>query len=71
MVALVGYTTTMPQPGDEATTGVFWVTMFLKYGLAILGWICTLIAMRFCRLSKQEMVQVQKRIEKKKEEAHA
>ena len=66
MVALVGYTTTMPQPGDEATTGVFWVTMFLKYGLAILGWLVTLFAMRFCRLSKQEMVEVQKRIETEK-----
>lgn len=65
-VALIGYTTTMPQPSDEPTTPVFWVTMFLRYGLAILGWICTLLAMRKCRLDKQEMVQVQTRIEEKK-----
>ena len=26
-VALLGYTTTMPQPGDTCTTAVFWVTM--------------------------------------------
>ena len=65
-VALVGYTSTMPQPGDEATTGVFWVTMFLKYGLAIIGWIITLLAMRGCNLGKAEMVEVQKRIEHKK-----
>ena len=38
-VALIGYTATMPQPGDPATSGVFWMTMFLRYGLAILGWI--------------------------------
>ena len=66
-VALVGYTTTMPQPGDKATTGVFWVTMFLRYGLAILGWLVTLVAMRFCKLNKAEMVEVQKRIQEKKE----
>ena len=65
-VALIGYTATMPQPGDPATSGVFWMTMFLRYGLAILGWICTLLAMRHCGLTREEMVHVQKRIEDKK-----
>ena len=65
-VALIGYTATMPQPTDEATPGVFWMTMFLRYGLAILGFICTLLAMRKCRLGRPEMVEVQKRIADKK-----
>ena len=65
-VALIGYTATMPQPGDPATSGVFWMTMFLRYGLAVLGFICTLIAMRRCGLTKGEMVNVQKRIADKK-----
>ena len=65
-VALVGYTATMPQPGDEATRPVFWMTMFLRYGLAIIGWIITLLAMRNCKLGKKEMVEVQKRIAEKK-----
>ncbi len=65
-VALIGYTASLPQPNDPATQGVFWVTMFLKYGLAILGWICTIIAMRFCTLDKGAMVEVQKRIAEKK-----
>lgn len=65
-VALIGYTATMPQPGDPATSGVFWMTMFLRYGLAVLGFICTLIAMRRCGLTKDEMVNVQKRIADKK-----
>ena len=30
---------TMHQP---CAPGVFWMTMFLEYGIAILGWICTL-----------------------------
>ena len=67
-VALIGYTATLPQPGDEATAGVFWMTMFLRYGLAIIGWLITLFAMRFCGLDRKEMVEVQKRIEARKAE---
>ena len=70
-VALIGYTATMPQPGDTPTGAIFAVTMFLRYGLAILGWICTLLAMRTCRLGKSEMVEVQKRIGDKKAQAQA
>ena len=70
-VALIGYTTSMPQPTDEATSGVFWMTMFLRYGLAILGFICTLLAMRGCKLGRPEMVEVQKRIADKKAAAKA
>ncbi len=67
-VALIGYTTTMPQPGDQVTSEIFVLTMAIMFGLPIVGWICTLIAMRFCGLSKSEMVEVQKRIEQKKTE---
>ena len=67
-VALIGYTTTLPQPSDKPTLGIFTVTMALRYGLAILGWLCTLWAMRKCTLGKAEMVEVQKRIEEKKNE---
>ena len=66
-VALVGYTTTVPQPGDACTPAIFWLTMFLTFGLPILGRICTLVAMKFCKLDKAEMVEVQKRIAAKKE----
>ena len=65
-VALIGYTTTMPQPGDPSTPGVFWLTMSIKFGLPILGWVVTLVAMKVCPLSKEEMVNVQKRIAEKK-----
>lgn len=65
-VAVIGYTTSLPQPGDEMTTALFWMTMFVKFGLPILGWLATLAAMRFCKLDKAEMVEVQKRIADKK-----
>lgn len=65
-VALIGYTTTMPQPGDPSTPAVFWLAISIKYFLPMLGWICTLVAMRYCKMDKAEMVNVQKRIAEKK-----
>ena len=65
-VALIGYTSTLPQTTDPGTPAIFWMTMAIKYGLPVLGWACTLAAMRFCRLDKAEMVAVQKRIADKK-----
>ncbi len=70
-VALLGYTTTMPQPGDACTTPLFWMTMALYFGLPILGWVVSLIAMRFCDLDKAKMVEVQKAIAEKKAAAKA
>lgn len=70
-VALIGYTTTMPQPGEACTPQIFGLTMAITYGLPILGWICTLIAMKFCKLDKEEMVAVQKRIAEKKKRLNA
>ena len=66
-VALLGYTTTMPQPTDPCTSAIFWMTLSLKYGLPIIGWVITLVAMRDCPLTKEEMVNVQKRIADKKD----
>ena len=70
-VALLGYTTTMPQPGDPCTTPLFAMTMFLYFGLPILGWIVSLVAMRTCDLSKEKMVEIQKDIAEKKAAAKA
>lgn len=67
-VALVGYVNTVPQPTDTLTTGIFVVTIAISFGLPIIGWIITLIAMRGCKLDKEEMIAVQKRIESKKTE---
>lgn len=67
-VAAIGYVNTSPQPSDPVTASLKWMTMFLYFGLPILGWICTLVAMRGYHLTKSEMVNVQKRIESKKAE---
>lgn len=70
-VSFIGYTTAAPQPTDPWTPGVFWMAIILSYGLPILGWICTLVAMKFSPISKETMVEVQKRIADKKAAAKA
>lgn len=70
-VALIGYTQTVPQPGDAATPAIFWMTMAIYFGLPLIGWIITLIAMKGCKLDREEMINVQKRIAQKKAAAVA
>ena len=66
-VSLIGYVNTTPQPTDAPTPAIKAMALFLYVGMPILGWICTLIAMRFFKLTKEEMVHVQKRIAEKKQ----
>ncbi len=70
-IAMIGYVNTVPQPTDELTMGVYAVTLIVSYGLPIIGWVITLIAMKNCKLDKEEMVEVQKRIKEKKDEFNA
>ena len=56
----------MPQPNEPLTTPIFVVTMVIYFGFPLIGWIITLIAMKDCKLTKEEMVEVQKRIAAKK-----
>ena len=67
-VAAIGYVNTVPQPTDAPTPAIKAMAMFLYFGMPILGWVCTVIAMKFYKLSKQELVGVQKRIAEKKAE---
>ncbi len=68
-VALIGYTTTLPQPTDPATPSIKVMTLVLFYGLPIIGWICTIVAMRYSPLSKETMVDVQRKIAEDKKAA--
>jgi Na+/melibiose symporter-like transporter len=65
-VALIGFTTVMPQPTDAPTTPILLMTLLLFFGLPILGWACTLIAMRGYHLTRAEMIEVQKRVADRK-----
>ena len=65
-VALIGFTTVMPQPTDAPSTPILLMTLFLFFGLPILGWVCTLVAMRGYRLDREGMIEVQKRVAERK-----
>lgn len=66
LLTFVGYRTTMPQPTDEATMPIFFVTMLISLGTPAIGWIVNLIAMRMNPLTKEKMVEIQKVIGEKK-----
>lgn len=68
-ITLVGYTTTVPQMGDEATWPKFWMCMFLVFGLPIIGWLCNIVAMKFYTLDRERMVEVQKNLNARREAA--
>jgi Na+/melibiose symporter-like transporter len=69
MIAFIGYKTTTPQMGDPATWPLFWMSMFLSFGLPIIGFACTIVAMKWYHLSKEEMVNVANEVHEMRENA--
>ena len=59
LLAGLGYVETMPDPADPYSSGVFWVTMFAWLGLPALGFLASIIAMKFSPLTAEVMVEVQ------------
>ena len=66
-VATIGFTTRMPDITDAYTPEIFWVTMFLFIGMPMLGWIASIIAMKFYPLDKAKMDEVQAHIQELKQ----
>ena len=58
-LAIMGYTATAPQPGDPATPTVFWVTMLMWLGMMLIGWVASIIAMKWYPLTPEKMAEVQ------------
>ncbi len=67
-VAMVGFTEAMPEITETLTTGLFLVGIFLYFGMPILGWIASLIAMKFYPLDAEMMETIQEKISHIKEE---
>ena len=60
LIGIIGYTTVAPQAGDPLTTGVKVMTVLLLIVFPILGWVCTILAMKKSELSKEKMIELQK-----------
>ena len=69
MIGLIGYTTTVPQQGDPLTLGVKVITVVLLIAFPVIGWVCTILAMRKSKLTFEKMEEVQKNIADKKAQA--
>ena len=56
----------MPDVTDTANPQIFCMTMFLFIGMPMIGWIASLIAMKFYPLDKEKMDEVQQPIQELK-----
>ncbi len=59
-LGLIGYVEVMPQPGDPSSPMLFWVTMFLWMGMPSLGYIASIIVLRWYPLNAEKMEEVQR-----------
>lgn len=67
LLARVGYKASLPQVGDPSSNTIFWLAMFIYLGLPILGWIASLIAMKFYPLTNEKMSEIQAELAKRKD----
>ena len=65
----VGYTEKLPDAGSPYTPGLHYATIFLSYGVVIIGLLCNIIAMKFYPLTKEKMAEIQEEIAAIKAEA--
>ncbi|MDO5088170.1 MAG: MFS transporter, partial [Leptotrichiaceae bacterium] len=62
VVAGIGYTSGFPKIGDPNTPQLFYAATFLFLGMPILGWIASIIALKFYPLSAEKMEIIQAHI---------
>ncbi|RBW70039.1 MFS transporter [Bacillus taeanensis] len=67
MLAMIGFKTVFPEVDTPLTTGLFVLALFFHIGIPMLGWIASLIAMKFYKLDDQYMAQIQAEISEVKE----
>ena len=69
LIGFVGYTgSKIPMASDELTLAIRIITVALFCGLPIIGWVCTLFAMKKFSLTKEKMEEIQGEIAAKKAE---
>lgn len=58
IVAAIGFKDVLPQVTDQATPAIFVVTLLLYYGLPLMGWIASVISLKFYELTPEKMQEV-------------
>ena len=68
MVAMFGFKEAFPTVDTPYSTELFWMGMFFYLGMPILGWLASLIAMKFYTLDAEKMHEVQMVLAKRKQD---
>ncbi|RBW70062.1 MFS transporter [Bacillus taeanensis] len=67
MLAMIGFKTVFPEVDTPLTPSLFAMSLFFMLGIPMLGWIATLISMKFYKLDDQYMAQIQAEISEVKQ----
>lgn len=59
LVSIIGFADEFPTVNDAQTTGILWVALITMLGFPILGWVISIIAMKFYPLNKDRMAEIQ------------
>ena len=62
LLASIGFTEVFPQVGDVLTPALLVMTFVMYFGIPILGWIASIIAMKFYILDDHKMEEIQQEI---------
>lgn len=68
VLTMIGFGTVLPKVGDPVTGSIVFATLFLFFGVPILGWIASIISMRYYELDDKKMEEIQKTLEKRRNE---
>ncbi len=64
VMMLIGYNSAFPQIGDTLTPTLKWTTIFLYCITPVIGWLLSLVSMRFYVLDKKKMKEIAKALQK-------
>ncbi len=67
-ISFIGYANTVPQMGDKVTSGIFWLTLVLSFGLPIIGFLCNIFAMKNYTLDVDMLTKIQASNQQKRDE---
>ena len=62
VMLVMGYNRRLPQIGDPVTAELKWTTLFLYGGIPIIGWICSLVSLRYYTLDQKKMHEITEKL---------
>lgn len=66
LLAGIGYTSTLPQPGDAISSDIRMITLICFVVIPIVGWVINVIALHFYSLSHEEMLAIHDKLLEKR-----